>query len=570
MLSDDGETRSSTSTSREASPNRPRSPANSETTADDAPAGDDEGDAAAAVIEVAVADAIPAASHTASKDAAPLQSPESQPEAAAASARVKSQVRVTSKSSPPNRARSRSPTATTSRHRPQNQCRGERPRTPVRVCSLRLERARARVRAREAARRERERDEGHGAEKKRLFAEGDGEEGDGESGGRVLLSRYGVPYGRVYKHGNQDKFVRFDMSPLPAHHQSAPVRGERERERDWERDRDRERAHKNTLPGAPPPQRSSMPSLPSRRATPPFLQHAAATPPPPPPLVHTPEPPSMSLPYNLSGSICVGDAEGSLWGVSSWPLRRVFPDVVFQPEVYTFRSVSVLTEVGLTNRALSEKRLSSQLLCDEFYLFKQFVQGSRNYHAWVSVRKETIASAGLQVLLAFLEEQLAWAWACARNNVPLCGDKHDIILATGETLMQHMLFKLKQMLRCMFGDAYEQALGRQIDVLLTSEGRPQEAAELLVMTKMDFPGAPLVAYAVTVPMLMQGAFTGKKGEEFFTEHLAMYRPGMVTAMFSNMVRNHFSKCTSKMCVSTARAMVGDCSLTRGLLFVPTE
>lgn len=243
-----------------------------------------------------------------------------------------------------------------------------------------------------------------------------------------------------------------------------------------------------------------------------------------------------------------------------------------QPEVHQERFpdplVTKMVERAAVNQSLQNKSVSAARLEIKFSALEAFLRRSSNREWWVSTRKETIANAGLNVLCPMLDETLTWAKMCVRNNIDVDDATADIIFCTAAFLASHIVFKIKQLLPCMAGEAHQQATARQLCYLICSGPRFSEVGDLLNGLVIDHEINLMISLACVVPLLTRQYCENARTVPLMNQYLQMYRPGMATAIMEKHLRRHTSQCQSRACASTVRAIVGAPTQTRGLFFVP--
>ncbi|QDQ69264.1 multifunctional expression regulator [Colobine gammaherpesvirus 1] len=253
------------------------------------------------------------------------------------------------------------------------------------------------------------------------------------------------------------------------------------------------------------------------------------------------------------------------------PCFRVFtpaPPPHF-PEVYTDRDLSALVKAGDRDDELINKKVSVTKLQDLFKPMLTFVTGRQNQPYWVAIRRESIASGGLQVLAAFVEEQLTWAQIITRQGGHFDGRHIDIILDTSVFTCTAFIGKLRQLhLPCVLDKRGELALVRQVAYLVAMGNRLTDACNLLGETKVNFRCGVLLALVMTVPGLQLRKNISTRAQKLFQVYLEAYRTGDVMRLLNIMVVEHHSLCHNSECSAATRAAVGSPTLNKGLFFYP--
>ncbi|AGY30739.1 ORF57 [Retroperitoneal fibromatosis-associated herpesvirus] len=255
------------------------------------------------------------------------------------------------------------------------------------------------------------------------------------------------------------------------------------------------------------------------------------------------------------------------------PCFRVFtpaPPPYF-PEVYTDKILTSIVKAGGQNDELINKKVSAKTINEIYKPLMMFVTGRHNQPYWVATRRETMATGGLQVLAAFVEEQLLWAQTATRQGGSFDGKNIDIILDTAVFACTAFIGKLRQLhLPCLLDKHGELAVVKQLSYLVAMGNRLTEACNLLGEVRVNFRCGMLLAFVMTVPGLQLRKNITLKAQRLFQTFLAGYKPGDVMGLLNVMVVEHHSLCRNSECSAATRAAVGSPAFTKGLFFYPVS
>ncbi|AAD21383.1 immediate-early gene product [Macaca mulatta rhadinovirus 17577] len=240
-----------------------------------------------------------------------------------------------------------------------------------------------------------------------------------------------------------------------------------------------------------------------------------------------------------------------------------------QPEVFTDRQLTAIVKSGGRRDALVAKKVSLAKLTSLYKPLLTFVTGRNNQAHWLATRKNTLASAGLEALAAFIEEGLAWAQVCVSQNRSLNDSNLDIILDSSQSVCTWFISKIRHLhIQCFLENQGEVSLVKQLTYLVCINNRLAEAANLAGEVKLNFKLGMLIGFALTLPALLAEHKLSGESLYLFRSFLEKYRPGDVMGLLNSIVVEHYTKCRSAECVITTHAMVGSGENNKGLFFFP--
>ncbi|AAT00074.1 JM97 [macacine gammaherpesvirus 11] len=240
-----------------------------------------------------------------------------------------------------------------------------------------------------------------------------------------------------------------------------------------------------------------------------------------------------------------------------------------RPEVFTDRQLTAIVKSGGRRDALVAKKVSLAKVMSMYKPLLTFVTGRNNQAHWLATRKNTLASAGLEALAAFIEEGLAWAQVCVSQNRSLNDSNLDIILDSSQSVCTWFISKIRHLhIQCFLENQGEISLVKQLTYLVCINNRLAEAANLAGEVKLNFKFAMLIGFALTLPALLAEQKLSGESLYLFRSFLEKYRPGDVMGLLNSIVVEHYTKCRSAECVITTRAMVGSGENNKGLFFFP--
>ncbi|AJE29705.1 ORF57A [macacine gammaherpesvirus 12] len=241
-----------------------------------------------------------------------------------------------------------------------------------------------------------------------------------------------------------------------------------------------------------------------------------------------------------------------------------------KPEVFTDRQLNAIVKSGGRRDTLVAKRVSLAKLTSIYKPLLTFVTGRNNQAHWLATRKDTLASAGLEALAAFIEEGLAWAQVCVSQNRPLNDSNLDIILDSSQSVCTWFISKIRHLhIPCFLENPSEVSLVKQLTYLVGINNRLAEAANLAGEVKLNFKLAMLIGFALTLPALLAEHKLSGESLYLFRSFLEKYRPGDVMGLLNSIVVEHYTRCRSAECIITTRAMVGSGDDNKGLFFFPS-
>ncbi|CAA45680.1 unnamed protein product [Saimiriine gammaherpesvirus 2] len=234
--------------------------------------------------------------------------------------------------------------------------------------------------------------------------------------------------------------------------------------------------------------------------------------------------------------------------------------------------VLAMAQRAMHDVPISSKQLTANLLPVKFKPLLSIVRYTPNYYYWVSMRKETIASANLCTVAAFLDESLCWGQQYLKNDFIFSENGKDIILDTSSALLSQLVHKIKMLpfCHCLMQTTPQDHIVKQVCYLIASNNRILDAVRYLQTSVIKSPIVLLLAYAVCLP----AAIICTKNETQLYSHcmriLKEYRPGDVMNILHESLTQHLNKCPSSTCAYTTRAIVGTKANTTGLFFLPTQ
>ncbi|AIA62094.1 orf57 [Alcelaphine gammaherpesvirus 2] len=240
-------------------------------------------------------------------------------------------------------------------------------------------------------------------------------------------------------------------------------------------------------------------------------------------------------------------------------------EVEEQPNVVVRRC----TEWALISSRLQDKSISTQYLAENFFSFRDFAQHSINKTAWISLRREAIANAGLVNLCAFADEMMQWLQLNMRNQGSWKACREDIILTGAPDVCFHALQKIRGFIKCFLRERHQRVLVNSLCHIMCFEGGIREAASLCQELFFDFKLGLLVLFFLT-PYAFLYSHTIPQCEfgGYFSKCVAQYTPGAVTGLLNSAIEDHFKDCTSKECANQSTAILSPETSNKGLLFFP--